>query len=120
MSIPSDDRNRVTLRQEGTSAVRFKTWDYDNPYKKHSVRFWNLESVNANVIAAINGVAPQILTTDGFRPSTPQFHERSPANDRWILTIREDIGGQANQALLGQGDKIEDIVITFDVTYFTP
>jgi hypothetical protein len=74
----------------------------------------------SNVIAAIDGNSPTVLLGDGYRPSTPQFHERSPANDRWVFTIRGDMGGGVNAKVLEQLDKITDIEITFDVTYFTP
>ena len=40
--------------------------------------------------------------------------------DRWVFTIRGDMGGGVNAKLLEQLDKITDIEITFDVTYFTP
>jgi hypothetical protein len=119
LSMPFDDDVVTTLKQEGSSAVRFKTWDSDWNSHENSIRFWNLQPVLANVISAINGDVNQTLPGDDFRPSTPQFHERSPANDRWVLTIREDMC-QANQALLNQIDRITDIVLTFDVTYFTP
>ncbi len=116
LSIGADERVRINLKQEGSSLVRFSKWD-TNPL---AMRFWNLESVMSNVIAAINGKAPTVLSGDTYRPSTPQFHERSPANDRWVLTIRGDMGGGVNAKLLNQLDKITDMEITFDVTYFTP
>jgi len=113
------DRVRINLRQEGASSIRYNTWDYDNSANAVSIRVWNLDPVTANVIAAVNGSVKDTLPGDGYRPSTPQFHERSPANDRWVFTIREDMGG-ANDDLLAQLDQITDIEITFDVTYFTP
>jgi hypothetical protein len=116
LSIAADERVRINLKQEGSSVVRYKKWDTDPA----GMRFWNLQSVMSNVIAAINGKAPTVLSGDSYRPSTPQFHERSPANDRWVFTIRGDMGGGVNAKLLDQLDKITDIEITFDVTYFTP
>ncbi len=116
-TILDNERVRINLKQEGSSVVRFKKWDTEPT----AMRFWNLESVMSNVIAAVNGKAPQtLISDDGYRPSTPQFHERSPANDRWVFTIRGDMGGGVNAKVLEQLDKITDIEITFDVTYFTP
>jgi hypothetical protein len=116
LSIAGDERVRINLKQEGSSVIRYKKWDTD----PLAMRFWNLGSVMSNVIAAINGKAPSVLTGDQYRPSTPQFHERSPANDRWVFTIRGDMGGGVNAKLLEQLGNITDIEITFDVTYFTP
>ncbi len=116
LSIGTDERVRINLKQEGSSVVRYKKWDTEPT----AMRLWNLESVMSNAIAAINGKAPTVLTGDTYRPSTPQFHERSPANDRWVFTIRGDMGGGVNAKLLEELDKITDIEITFDVTYFTP
>jgi hypothetical protein len=116
LTIGADERVRINFKQEGSSVVRYKKWDTDPA----AMRFWNLESVMSNVIAAVNGKAPTVLAGDTYRPSTPQFHERSPANDRWVFTIRGDMGGGVNAKLLNQLEKITDIEITFDVTYFTP
>ena len=113
------NRVRVNLRQEGASSIRYNTWDYDNSASAVSIRVWNLDPTMSNVIAAVNGTVDDRLPGDGYRPSTPQFHERSPANDRWVFTIRPDMGG-SNENLLAQLDQITDIEITFDVTYFTP
>lgn len=114
--ILKNERIRITLKQEGSSVVRYKTWDVEPT----AMRIWNLESVMSNVISAINGITPIVFVGDIYRPSTPQFHERSPANDRWVFTIRGDMGGGVNAKLLEELDKIRDIEITFDVTYFTP
>ncbi|OQX23636.1 MAG: hypothetical protein BWK80_24985 [Desulfobacteraceae bacterium IS3] len=116
LSIGADERVRINLKQEGNSVIRYKKWDTE----PSAMRFWNLQSVMSNVIAAVNGKAPTVISGDSYRPSTPQFHERSPANDRWVFAIRGDMGGGVNAKLLDQLDKITDIEITFDVTYFTP
>lgn len=80
----------VDLRQEGASYIRSKKWLCDT--NGYAVRVWNLAPVQGQLIASVNGQAP----------GSAQFHERSPANDRWVLSVSSLNGG--NRTLLDQFD----------------
>lgn len=94
----------VDLRQEGASYVRSRSWVSD----PRSMNVWNLKQTLGQVTASINGFS---------NVGSPQFHERSPANDRWVFTASSENGG--NQALLNQLDKISDIELAFSIRGFT-
>jgi len=94
----------VTLRQEGASYVRSRAYDED----PLAVNIWNLQPLTARLGASLNG-----YSTEG----AGQLHERSPANDRWRLQIREAEGDNQRRLLL-QLDKITDIEIRFFVSGF--
>jgi hypothetical protein len=96
----------VDLRQEGASYVRSRKWVCDSD--ESTVRIWNLAPTQGQLVAAINGQAQ----------GSPQFHERSPANDRWVFSMSSFNGG--NSAILNQLTNITDIEIIFSVRGFTP
>ncbi len=116
LNITGTDYMRMDLRQDGASYVRFTKWCNDT--NGTGVRTWNLQPVLGRITPSINGTVVQVDQTGQYSPSCPQYHERSPANDHWTLTI-EPVG-TANNQLLNQLDSITDIVITFCVTGFTP
>lgn len=96
------------LRQEGAS------WLRTMPYRENPRAFqvWNLKPINGLVLCSING--------EPADARTPQFHERSPANDRWVLVIGTGEGaGVNNAALLSQLENITEIEISFCIKSFT-
>jgi hypothetical protein len=99
----------ATLRQEGASYQRTAKWVND----AGAVRLWNLKPVEGLIICSINNNGATAL-------STPQFNERSAANDHWIIVIDslEGSGGN-NSSLLSQLPNITDIEITFSIKGFT-
>ncbi|HVR35901.1 MAG TPA: hypothetical protein VMS21_08625, partial [Methylomirabilota bacterium] len=109
LSLDSGQNVVARLRQEGASYLRTAKWEV-NP---QAFRVWNLKPVDGLVICSVNGSGAATL-------STPQFHERSPANDRWILVIDtlEGAGGN-NGALLSQLQNITDIEVAFSIKAFT-
>lgn len=109
LNLDSSQSVVARLRQEGASYLRTQRWN-QNP---QAFRVWNLRPVDGIIPCSINGVNASTL-------STPQFHERSAANDRWILIIDilEGAGGN-NAALLSQLHNITDIEITFSIKGFT-
>lgn len=109
LNLDSSQSVVARLRQEGASYQRTQRWNI-NP---QAFRVWNLRPVEGLISCSINGASPIPL-------STPQFHERSAANDRWILVIDilEGAGGN-NAALLSQLENITDIEITFSIKGFT-
>ncbi|GAB4172342.1 MAG: hypothetical protein Fur0032_11730 [Terrimicrobiaceae bacterium] len=76
-----------------------------------SLRVWNVlplsGTLNGSGTASLNGI--------GGVPAA-QFFERSPANNKWELTIFR--AGTGNTNLLNQLTKIEDIEIVFDTELF--
>lgn len=109
LNLDSGQSVVARLRQEGASYLRTQRWN-QNP---QAFRVWNLRPVDGLIPCSINGVNATTL-------STPQFHERSAANDRWLLIIDilEGSGGN-NAALLSQLQNITDIEITFSIKGFT-
>src|SRR5262249_40849643 len=97
------------LRQEGASYQRTTKWSND----RSAVRVWNLKPVDGLIICSINSVGATSL-------STPQFQERSAANDHWVLVIDslEGSGGN-NSSLLSQLPNITDLEITFSIKGFS-
>jgi hypothetical protein len=109
LNLDSSQSVVARLRQEGASYLRTQMWN-SNP---QAFRVWNLRPVEGLIPCSINSVGAASL-------STPQFHERSAANDHWILVIDilEGAGGN-NAALLSQLQNITDIEITFSIKGFT-
>jgi hypothetical protein len=95
------------LRQEGASYVRQTAHKSDREGK--AVQLWNLGVTAGDISASLNG-QPQGL-------ANPQFHERSPANDRWVLTI--PAGSPANNALLNSRANITDVELIFSLSSFS-
>jgi hypothetical protein len=104
LTVGSDEVT-VNLRQQGVSYVRSQSW---NVAPDDGIRFWNLEPRSASITAQIND--------SGGVPS-PQFHERSPANSRWVLSITSSSLG--NQRLLQNLSAITDIEVIFYVRGFS-
>lgn len=98
----------INLRQEGASYVRTKPWVED----PSAVNVWDLEPVNAQVVPYLNGFNENQVD----RRATPRFNERSPANDRWVLSIYAEGG---NQVLLSNLEKINDIELEFNFTGYS-
>lgn len=110
LALNPEDQVQVELQQEGASYIRSKPARLDA--EGTAIRVWNLEPVPgraALVIASVNGFKE-------LRTGT-KLHERSPANDRWILSLSEDVPG--NAPILDQLDKVNDIQIRFSVRGFT-
>jgi hypothetical protein len=97
----------VELRQQGASYIRSKSWVCDTDGA--ALRIWNLAPTLAQLKASVNGFQAE---------GSPQFHERSPANDRWIFSISSFNG--ANATVLSQLDRITDLEIAFSIRGFTP
>jgi hypothetical protein len=112
LTLSGTDDIKVDLRQEGTSYMRAVPWVTD--VSDAGVRVWNLEPTLGRITGSVNSTV-RSGTPD---PNAPQFHERSPANDRWTLTLEP--AQDANTALINNLDKITDIVLTFSVEIFTP
>lgn len=110
--VNNTDDVKANLLQEGASYMRAKSWALDP--QDSWLRTWNLEPTLGRVTGTVNGDV-RSGTPD---PSNPQFHERSPANDRWVLTLEPTHA--ANRSLINNLDKITDIVLTFSVEFFTP
>ncbi len=110
--LSNTDDVKIDLRQQGTSYMRAAPWITDT--SDSSLRVWNLEPTLGRVTGSVNGE----VRSGTPAPNTPQFHERSPANDRWTLSL-EPVQ-DANIALINNMDKITDIVLTFSVEIFTP
>jgi hypothetical protein len=104
----------ATLRQEGASYLRSAKWVND----AGAIRLWNLKPVEGLVICSVNNLAANNASASTL--STPQFYERSAANDHWILVIDSLEGSGGNNAsLLSQLSSITDIEITFSIRGFT-
>lgn len=97
----------INLRQEGASYIRSRPWDQDPT----AVNVWNLEPLNADVVPFLNGFQ-DILD----RRATARFNERSPANDRWVLSLLSEGG---NGVILANLDKLTDIEIEFNFTGYS-
>jgi len=105
LSGPGNQPIKVTLQQEGASYIRDRAWKDDRDGR--SIQLWNLgRTVSANVQASFNGLPEGLVN--------PQFHERSPANDRWVLTIPS--GSPANNYLLSNLTNISDIEVQFSLS----
>ncbi len=108
---PSDGEIYVDLLQTGASYIRGRSWQ--NDADGSGLRVWNLlpppngGPAHAQLSASINGAG-------GL--GTPQFHERSAANDGWVLSIDGRNGN--NAALLEQLDQITDIELIFSIRGF--
>ncbi len=110
LALNSEDQIQVELQQEGASYIRSKPARLDA--EGTAVRVWNLEPLPgraALVIASVNGFKEARTGT--------KLHERSPANDRWIFSMSEDIPG--NAPIFDQLDKLNDIQLRFSVRGFT-
>jgi len=97
----------VRLRQEGASHIRSRSWASDATGT--GVNVWNLEPREGLIVASLNGFGTQV---------NPQFHERSPANDRWVLSI-SSANSLNNALLLSQLHRLTDIEIQLSVRGFT-
>ena len=101
------DTITAELRQEGASYVRQAAYKSDREGK--AVQVWNLGVTAGDISVSLNG-QPQDRVN-------PQFHERSPANDRWVLTI--PAGPPANNALLNGRANITDVELIFSLSSFS-
>lgn len=112
---PSSAPVSVKLSPEGASYVREQT--YANDPNGRNVLVYQLGSnkSQASIEASINGVG-LAGGTGGSTNRNAQLHERSPANDRWVLTIYYD--ATPNRRLLEQLDKMRDIRISFSLSSF--
>ena len=98
----------VNLTAEGTSYVR------DSPFNTNptgGVRTFQFgrDRFGSTITASVNGIPAN--------QSNAQLHERSPANDRWVLRIFE---GEINDRFLQQLDQCRDIRIRFAISSFSP
>jgi hypothetical protein len=105
----------VKLSPEGASYVREQTYANDPNGRNILVFQLGSNKSQASIEASINGVG-LAGGTGGSTNRNAQLHERSPANDRWVLTIYYD--ATPNRRLLEQLDKMRDIRISFSLSSF--
>ncbi len=98
----------ATLSPEGASYVRQRGYTADPNGLQNLVFQFGRDKRAATIQASVNGTPANLRN--------PQLHERSPANDRWVLTISNDT--QSNRNLLNQLDKIRDIRVSFALSSY--
>lgn len=112
---PTNAPVSVRLSPEGASYVRQQTYNSDPTGSSVLVFQLGSNTAQATIEASLNGVG---LSGSGQQNTNrnAQLHERSPANDRWVLSIHYD--EPSNRRLLEQLDKIRDIRISFSLSSF--
>lgn len=106
---PANSNITATLSPEGASYIRERSYINDPDGSDIRVFQFGSNRTAATIQSSLNGLPV------GLR--NPQLNERSPANDRWVLTIFTDT--TPNRILVSQRDKIKDIRLTFSISSFT-
>lgn len=102
---------RAYLTPEGSSYVRTRSYESDPLGQSQLIYQLGTRGATAAITCSIGGSPPD----NNFNP---QLHERTPANDRWVLEIDPSEAG--NGVLLGNHlDKISEISITFSLSAYS-